>query len=196
VSGQKKFLESEIERGLMEIGKRAKAEGYVLEISVYGGAALMLAYNAREATRDVDAVFERDKKIVSKLASDVAADFGWPEDWLNDGVKGFISSRDNEPDVKKLFRSYPTEDNAGLRVFVASPVYLFAMKCMAMRLGGDPETNSDVDDIMFLAKEAAIPDAQAALDVVSSFYPNNRIEAKTQFGIEEIFERFAVEHKL
>jgi hypothetical protein len=66
-------------------------------------------------------------------------------------VKGWLNSRDTDPDVKALFKTYPTEDQPGLRVYAAKPEYLFAMKCRAMRVGG-VETNSDIDDIKLLAQ--------------------------------------------
>lgn len=140
-------------------------------------------------TRDVDAVFDESKAIVRKLSMDIAVDRGWPEDWLNDGIKGFISHKDNDKDSKFLFRSYPAEDQAGLRVMVAAPRYLFAMKCMAMRIdAGTLEESTDIKDIRALAEASSIYDAETALNVVSEFYPKNVIKPATQFGIEEIFE--------
>lgn len=145
----------------------------------------MLAYSGRPATRDVDAVFEGSKEIVRSLANEVSADFGLSEDWLNDGVKGFISHLDNNPGAKRFLRSYPDEESAGLRVLVASPEYLFAMKCMAMRLG---KGDRDKEDIVMLAKLVGLTDVDKALQVVADYYPRNRIEPKTQFGLMEIFE--------
>jgi acyl carrier protein phosphodiesterase len=80
----------------------------------------MLAYAHRPATKDVDAIFHGSASTIRKYAAEIAHDYGWPEDWLNDGVKGFLSHRDNEPGIKKLFRSYPGNHerfgNVGLRV--------------------------------------------------------------------------------
>jgi hypothetical protein len=75
----------------------------------------------------------------------MAEEFGWDENWLNDGVKGWFSSRDADPDVKALFKTYPAEDQPGLRVYAAKPEYLFAMKCRAMRVGGVEEIFSNLD---------------------------------------------------
>lgn len=125
--GERRFTKDEIESAFHEIGERAIALGHVIELSVYGGAAIMLAYAKRQMTRDVDAVSEQSKQVLNKISRDIAAERGWPEDWLNDGVKGWISSRDGESESNsnRLFRSYPAEDNAGLRVMVAAPRYLF-----------------------------------------------------------------------
>ena len=93
----------------------------------------MLTYDWRLATRDVDAVFEADKQIVRRLARDIAEENDWDPDWLNDGVKGFLSAADGSSQAKRLFRTYPSEEAPGVRVMVANPAYLFAMKCRAMR---------------------------------------------------------------
>ena len=113
---------------------------------IYGGSALLLTLNRQINTGDVDAVFEGNKDFIKRLAAEMAEEFGWDENWLNDGVKGWLSNRDADPDVKALFKTYPSEDQPGLRVYTAKPEYLFAMKCRAMRIGGI-ETNSDIDDI-------------------------------------------------
>ena len=139
-----------------EMGRRAWDEGTTIEIAVYGGSALMLIYDWRKATKDVDSVFEADRDRVRRLASEIAAERGWPADWLNDGVKGFLSSRDNDGEAKLLFGEFPASEKPGLRLFVPTKEYLFAMKCRAMRIGGVEGENSDVDDIRHLAAEIGI----------------------------------------
>jgi hypothetical protein len=71
-------------------------------------------------------------------------------------------------------------------VFVASPHYLFAMKCLAMRIGGADESQ-DRSDIEGLARKVGIVTAEQALDIVSQYYPLSKISPKTQYGVEEIF---------
>jgi predicted nucleotidyltransferase len=175
-----------LETALMELGRRAYNAGRTVEIAIYGGSALLLTLNRQFTTRDVDAVFEKDKGFVKKIASEMAAEFGWEESWLNDGVKGWLSSIDADPRVKSLFKTYPSEEQPGLRVFVAKPEYLFAMKCRAMRIGG-VDSSSDIEDIKLLAQEIGLKSSKEALVLVEKFYPHNIIEPKTRFGLEEIF---------
>src|SRR5258706_3546397 len=182
MSGDKNFDRSTLEHALAELGRRAFIANRTVEIVVYGGSALLLTLNRQINTDDVDAVFEGNKDFIKKLAADMAEEFGWDENWLNDGVKGRLSNRDADPDVKSLFKTYPSEDQAGLRVYTARPEYLFAMKCRAMRVGGI-ETNSDVDDIKLLARAISLKNSQEALTLVEKFYPQN----KTRLGLEEIF---------
>lgn len=60
------------------------------EIVLAGGAALVLMYNAREATRDVD-VGSGGSASLREAARRVAVALELPEDWLNDGAKGYLN---------------------------------------------------------------------------------------------------------
>jgi predicted nucleotidyltransferase len=183
---QQSFNLDALESALNELGRRCYEGGRTVEIAIYGGSALLLTLNRQLSTTDVDAVFERDKDFVKKLAVEMAEEFGWDQNWLNDGVKGWLSSIDADPRVKALLKTYPSEEQPGLRVFVAKPEYLFAMKCRAMRLGGT-DSSGDLDDIKLLAAKIGIASSEDALALVEKFYPNNILEPKTRFGLEEIF---------
>jgi hypothetical protein len=182
----KPFDRTTLEEAFERLGEKAVEAGKVIEISVYGGSALVLTTTYRISTQDVDAVFEKDRTFVNLAAGEVATEFGWPADWLNDGVKGFLSNRDSDAEAKTLFRTYPSEAQSGLRVFVASPAYLFAMKCLAMRIG-DVGQNEDVQDIRQLGSILGVSNAADAFAIVSRYYPSGKLPPKTQFGIEEIF---------
>jgi hypothetical protein len=183
------FLTREsLENAFCELGLRARAADKIVEIAVYGGSALVLTLPGRVATKDVDAVFQNDPAWLRAVASAFAEERGWPPDWLNDGVKGWLSHHDADPEAKRLFKTYPSEAEPGLRVFVASPQYLFAMKCMAMRIGGVDDTQ-DRSDIEALARQIGVTTAADALGIVAQYYPSSRISPKTQYGIEEIFAR-------
>ena len=53
---------------------------------------MVLGYQARQSTRDVDAVIlaPKEARLVRALAKHVAEEHDWPEDWLNDGAKGYL----------------------------------------------------------------------------------------------------------
>ena len=172
--------------GLRLLDEKAKAAQQLVELSIYGGAALAIAFDMREATRDVDAVVNGSPGFLRGAVAEVAAQKGWPEDWLNDGVKGFRSA--NERMV--LMESFQGGADGGLCISLPAPEYLFAMKCMAMRpegIGG----SRDISDIEGLARVCGIKSAEHAFDLVESFYPSRLIPAKVRFGVEEIMERVA-----
>ena len=61
------------------------------QIAITGGAALVLLFNARETTKDVDAFFiQPDPPRIREAAARVARDLELPEDWLNDGARGYF----------------------------------------------------------------------------------------------------------
>lgn len=180
------FDRASLQKAFERLGELAAAANKVVDISVYGGSALVLTTDFRVGTQDVDAVFEADRGFIRRAAKTIAMEFGWNADWINDGVKGFLSAKDRSPDAKTLFRSYPAETGPGLRVFVASPSYLFAMKCLAMRAGG-VERSEDIEDIRRLGAMLGISGAGEAISVVTRYYPAGKLPPKTRFGIEELF---------
>lgn len=182
---------ADIEAAFEDVGRAAHAAGKIIDLAIVGGAAIVLLFVARPATRDVDAVISGDSAFVREQTQRVAHERGWKEDWLNDSVKGFLSVRHNDPDVMRLFRTYPSEREAGMRVFVARPEYLLAMKCLAMRVGAP--MSRDVDDIKTLVRHLGLSNADQVLDIVASYYPNRMIRPRTQFGVQEIMQSLADE---
>lgn len=184
------FTRDKLIKALQEIGRRCYEAGRTVELAIYGGSALMLVMNHRVSTRDVDAVFESDKELIRNIANDMAEEFGWDPGWLNDAVKGWLSALDNAPEMKRLFKAYPSEECPGLRVFIPKLEYLFAMKCIAMRIGG-VEENSDIEDIQHLAKDLGLQTTEEALDIVQKYYPSNIIKPSTKFGLDELFSNMS-----
>src|SRR5262245_12621827 len=62
------------------------------EICLFGGTVMVLAFTARLATKDVDALFQ-PAQTIRELARCIAEEQQLPANWLNDGVKGFVSAR-------------------------------------------------------------------------------------------------------
>ncbi len=184
------FKKEDILRGLRKIDTLAKEAGVVVDLSVYGGAALAIAFDIRHATRDVDAVVQGAPDFLRRAAAAVAEEEGWAVDWINDGVKGFTSSNEQ----MQLMENFQASPTGGLRIYTPTPEYLFAMKCMAMRLEG-LEGSHDISDIEALADVAGIKDAVAALSLVEAFYPASRIPPKVRFGVEEIMEKVVLSRK-
>ena len=173
----------DILRGLGRLNTLAKAADVIVDIAVYDGAALVIAYNARVMTRDVDAVIHGNVTFIKQACRIIAEEEGWPDGWLNDGVKGFISASEAlEPMLAE-----GGGDGEGVRVYVPTAEYLFAMKCMAMRPEG-VDGSHDISDIKFLANEIGIESAGQAFEMIEQFYPASKIPPKVRFGVEEILE--------
>lgn len=166
----------DIQRLFALLNAELAAEGVEGELYLVGGAVMCLALGARDATRDVDALFE-PSRVVREAARRVAGKAGLPDTWLNDAVKGYLSPRGEFDRFLEL---------PHLRVFVAHPRYLLAMKCAAMRLG---EEFHDVDDVRYLLRHLGISTVDEALAVVRLYFDDQQLLPKTRLVLEELLPR-------
>lgn len=149
------------------------------EIDLYGGYVMCLGLNALETIHDIDAIFE-PKSEIKKLVQEVAIENNLPDDWMNDEVKEFISD-------KGEFIRYDEEMFTNLSIFMTSPQYLFAMKCLSCRMGYENET--EIKDIKFLISYLNIESVEDAEDIILQYYPVSRYKPKTHFMLIELFSK-------
>jgi hypothetical protein len=150
--------------------RRVRGEAYLA-----GGAVMCLVFQARPATKDIDAMLVPAAEMRA-AAHAVAVREDIPVDWLNDAVKGFFSERGS-------FEVF--EELSNLRIYVPHPGYLLAMKCLAMRLG---EEFQDVGDIAVLIRELGIRTLAEAESVLGQYYDAGRYPAKTRYVLEELLD--------
>lgn len=143
------------------------------ELYLVGGAVMCLAHAARPSTQDVDGLF-RPATEVRQAAARVAMQARLPADWLNDSVKGFLSDRG---DFAKFL------EFSHLRVLIAQPEYLLAMKCLAFRIGAEFH---DEDDVRYLLRLLDIRSNEQALQVITRYYPLERFPQKTLYALAEL----------
>jgi hypothetical protein len=134
---------------------------------------MCLAYNARLPTLDVDALFAPTAEV-RKAAVRAAHRAGVSPDWLDDGVKGYLSAQGEFEPFLEFTR---------LHVMVAQPDYMLAMKCLAMRIG---EEFHDEDDIRYLLRHLGIRDFDKAIEVISRYYPLERFPQKTLYALGDL----------
>ena len=91
------------------------------------------------------------------------------ESWLNDGVS---STQALSPPPPIVSRSAPTPrtGNPGLRVLVAKPEYLFAMKAVARAERG---SGRDLIDLVRLGQELDVDTRDAVIALVDRFFPSH-----------------------
>lgn len=151
-----------------------KKMGVVGEVVICGGAVMCLVFEARKATKDVDGIFLPTREM-RKAAAVVAERFGLPRDWLNDAAKGYFHADPPREEVLNL---------SHLRVYAPRADYMLAMKCVSARFD-----THDRDDVAFLITYLKLKGVEEALALVEKYYPRRMVPAKTQFLLEELFEK-------
>lgn len=119
--------------------------------------------------------------MVRDAAHAVAQRHELTDDWLNDAVKGYLPGED--PDAERFFES------PSLRVDVASPQYLLAMKILAARV------ETDAADIRFLYRQCGFTTVDEGLDLVERAYPGRKLPVASQYLLEEIVETLTGENQ-
>jgi Nucleotidyltransferase of unknown function (DUF6036) len=163
----------EITQYLTELNDELRLMNIKGEVSLYGGAVMCLAFKARPATKDVDAIFEPVKEI-RNASHRIAERHNLRIDWLNLAVKMFVVDHPRQV----LF------DLSNLIVTVPDADYLLAMKMISLRT--DTEDASDAD---FLINRLGLKSPQEVVGVVSGYYPNKEIKPETVFWLNEYFAK-------
>ena len=161
-----------IENALGRLGDRLAKRGVIADVYIFGGAAMALAYDARRATRDIDAVFH-PHGVVQEEARAVAEELGLPTWWLNEQASVYVAPG-GDAAAARVF------DHPGLRVSAASPEHLLAMKVLAAR-------RRDADDIRFLVRHLQLSTADEVLALCVEIFPDEDPPARARLVLEDVF---------
>jgi hypothetical protein len=89
-------------------------------------------------------------------------------------VKGYLSDRGT-------FEPYLELSN--LKVFLASPAYMLAMKCLAMRIG---EGYHDEEDIRYLLRNLGIRHYEDAKRILERYYALDEFPKAALLALQEL----------
>lgn len=165
----------DIEAALCRLGELAASGNETLRVVVVGGAAMVLGYNARPATHDVDGVFIEPplRSVTRQWIRQVAEERSWPDDWFNDAAKGFMVGLS----FGRLVFSAP-----GIEVWQPKSEQLLAMKLGAWR------DDVDVADAICLLRELKVARKHdEAWSVVAPFLTPGR-ELKAKYAFDNLWE--------
>jgi hypothetical protein len=166
------LLDRERLRGAFDLlAAKLARRGVVGELHVFGGAAMVLVFDARAATRDVDALFEPDGPMLD-AAREVADELGLPRSWLNNQASSYVSGRAG--------RGTPVYDHPNLRVLTTPPEHLLAMKVRAAR------AVRDADDIRQLLESLDIHTIDDVLQIVDRYFPDEPLSSRSRQLIEDL----------
>ncbi len=139
------------------------------EIAVVGGAAVVLLYGAREATKDVDVLLlgHVDAVAVRLAVRRVASRLDLPEDWLNDAAKGYVHG---------LALGEVLVDEPALRVHALAAHQLLAMKLSAWR------DDVDIDDARLLLAQLPREREEVWSLIEPHLVPGRELKAQLAFA--------------
>lgn len=162
----------ELRRAFSMLADGLARQGVVGEVHVFGGAAMVLAFDSRAATRDVDALFAPDEKVL-EAAWEVAAELGLPRSWLNNQASSYVSGRAS--------RGTPVFDHPHLRVMTTPMEHLLAMKVRAAR------ALRDADDVRLLLAELGLSELDDVTAIVARYFPDEPLSERSRLLLEDIF---------
>ncbi len=163
------------------LGEDLAGTGVFLEIAVYGGSAIVMQFAWRRSTEDVDAVVREgyDERALGPCVARVAERMGLPPDWLNNAV-GMFTPLQEEDGLFALSGTYPGSGPPGLRVLLARPHYLLAMKLKA--LANMDRGDRDLSDARNLAVGLGLTKAEDLRKLYASIHGEEpRAETAMQF---------------
>ncbi|MER0237577.1 hypothetical protein [Fulvimarina sp. MAC8] len=123
-----------LNEALTLLGRDLSRRGLLIELAVCGGRALILQFDWRRMTQDVCAVVREghEEAKLGPSVAHVARQMGLQDDWLNNAV-GMFTPLEEPEDLFEFSGNYPPGEQPGLRVVVANPRYMLALKLVALK---------------------------------------------------------------
>jgi hypothetical protein len=184
--GEPKLLDRDtIERAFRLMGQYLLDRKAVGEIAIYGGSAILLQFDWRKVSRDVDArvTSEGSHGLVIDAAASAATRLGLPRSWLSENVAMYARRGEGEADRIPL-GLYPSPERFGLRVTAAKPSYILAMKLKALeRVTID---DRDYKDVVNRSIECGVFSVDELREVFRKFFPDEDLPPRAALRFEEL----------
>jgi len=181
-----KLLDREtIERAFRLMGQYLLDRRALGEIAIYGGSAILLQFDWRKASRDVDARVTSDRShgLVIDAAANAAAQLGLPRSWLSESVAMYARRGEGEADRISL-GLYPSPERFGLRVTAARPPYILAMKLKALERATIDDR--DYEDAVNLSIECGVSSVDELRKVFRQFFADEDLPPRAALRLEEL----------
>lgn len=132
---------------------------------------MVIAFDSRAATRDVDALFTPDT-AVREAALVVAGELDLPRSWLNNQASSYLSGRAG--------RGTPVFDRPNLRVMTTPTEHLLAMKVRAARAARDS------DDLRLLLGALSMESMAQVEEAVGRYFPDEPLSSRSRDLLEDL----------
>jgi hypothetical protein len=164
----------EIELALAELAERLNARNVKAKIYLVGGAVMLLAFDARFTTGDIDGAMHPTDDVLA-VTAEIGERRGLGAEWLNNSAQQFIPAF-KEPNWQPIFKS------GNVEIVAADEHSMLAMK---MRVG---RGSRDRLDINFLVKRCGVTSVAEALDLYEECFPEDPLPDRTIPLLEEAIE--------
>jgi len=165
----------EIESALAELADQLNARNVKARIYLVGGAVMVLAFDARFTTGDIDGSMYPPEDVLG-VAAEIGERRGLSAEWLNDSAREFIPVF-KEPNWQPILKS------GNVEIVAADERSMLAMKMRAGR------GSRDRADINFLVKRSGITSVAEALDLYDEYFPEDPLPDRTLPLLDEAIER-------
>lgn len=170
-------------QALSRLGELAYARGLELHVCIYGGSAMILAYDSRMVSKDVDVIIHPSEEGLA-LAREVGEELGLHSEWLNNEVRYFVSETKDRISRRPL--DLPIETK-GLKLEVPTANYLLAMKARACR-EPIPGVSVDEADLRFLIRKMKINSIGQVEALLEKYFPEDPLQPNARTIIRRIIE--------
>lgn len=174
------FDSAKIIKFLRQLGKELRKMKVDGELILCGGAVMLLGFNSREITKDIDGIYSPSTEI-KEITRKIAEKNSLPYDCLNDRVR---YSKSFLKDLRINSEFYNRFDN--LTVYKATTEQMIAMKLVAFRVG----QSHDLEDLEVLIDrygEKYPITSKSLFDIIHKHYGDLNILTKSaKKYIEEI----------
>ena len=146
MSAETPITKENLDTYLKELAKRFRklnGKSMPAEITLIGGASILINYGFRDSTYDVDALIQASSAMKDAI-NYVTDTLGLPNGWLNEDFK---NTKSYTPRLVNYSKYYRTFSNV-LTVRTITGEYLVAMKLMAYR-----QYKHDISDIVGILRE-------------------------------------------
>lgn len=142
------FTKENLEGYLKELAKEYKkrGRGFPAEMILVGGASVLINYQFRVASYDIDASYE-SPAIMKEAINAVGDKFGLPNGWVNDAFKRTASYTPKIVQYSEYYRTF----SGVLQIRTIRAEYLVAMKLVSGR-----QYKKDLSDIAGIVYEQQI----------------------------------------
>ena len=164
----------EMESALAELADRLYARNVKAKIYLVGGAVMVLAFDARFSTGDIDGAMYPTDEVLA-VAAEIGERRGLGAEWLNNSAQQFIPVF-KDPEWQPILKS------GNVEIVAADERSMLAMKLRAGR------GSRDRPDISFLVKRCGVTSVAEALDLYEEYFPEDPLPARTIPLLDEAIE--------